>query len=104
WSGNPKYAEDRNRSIPLPSFHSLLQIEGIQFFSLQIGPAASQLAEIVAPLADLVPGSGRWPTQRPGLPDWIWSSLWIPRSRTLLGHWECRFGCCSPLCPTGDGS
>jgi|ERR1039458_6289380 tetratricopeptide (TPR) repeat protein len=58
WSGNPKYAEDRNRSIPLPSFNSLLQIEGIQFFSLQIGPAASQLAEIVAPLADLGPGIG----------------------------------------------
>jgi tetratricopeptide (TPR) repeat protein len=53
WSGNPKYAEDRNRSISLSQFSSLIHLEGVQFYSLQMGPAASQLGHVGIPVVDL---------------------------------------------------
>jgi tetratricopeptide (TPR) repeat protein len=53
WSGNPLFPEDRLRSIPLSDFAALLALHGVHFFSLQMGPAASQLAEVDAPIIDL---------------------------------------------------
>ncbi len=56
WSGNPEYAEDRQRSIPLAEFSELFALEGLHFYSLQFGPAAAQIAQIKAPIVDLTPG------------------------------------------------
>ena len=53
WSGNPLFPEDWIRSIPLRSFASMFRREGVHFFSLQMGPAAAQLAEVNAPVIDL---------------------------------------------------
>ena len=53
WSGNPKCTEDQIRSMPLSCFEPLLDLEGLQFFSLQLGPAAAQLAAIQKPITDL---------------------------------------------------
>jgi hypothetical protein len=58
WSGNPLFPEDRLRSIPLSGFEPLLALNGVHFFSLQMGPAASQLAEVGAPAIDLQPAIG----------------------------------------------
>jgi tetratricopeptide (TPR) repeat protein len=46
WSGNPKYKADQFRSISLDNFLQLMRIEGISFFSLQKGEAASQAKEL----------------------------------------------------------
>jgi tetratricopeptide (TPR) repeat protein len=53
WSGNPLFPEDRLRSIPLSGFEALLALHGVHFFSLQMGPAASQLSEVGARVIDL---------------------------------------------------
>ena len=53
WSGNPLFPEDRLRSIPLSDFEALLALHGVRFFSLQMGPAASQLAQVDAQIIDL---------------------------------------------------
>jgi tetratricopeptide (TPR) repeat protein len=53
WSGNPLFPEDRLRSIPLSGFEPLLALNGVRFFSLQMDPAASQLAEVDAQIIDL---------------------------------------------------
>jgi tetratricopeptide (TPR) repeat protein len=43
WAGRPDHEDDRNRSIPFNKLERLLDIRGIQFISLQVGPAASVL-------------------------------------------------------------
>ena len=48
WSGNPKHARDRLRSIPLARFEDLLHLPDITFYSLQKGPAAAQVNEVAA--------------------------------------------------------
>ena len=48
WQGNPKYRDDRRRSIPLRHFEPLSRLEGVKLFSLQKGPGTDQLL----PLAD----------------------------------------------------
>jgi hypothetical protein len=63
WSGNPKCTEDQIRSMPLSCLQPLLDLEGdlrlegnlqgLQFFSLQLGTAAAQLAAIQTPITDL---------------------------------------------------
>jgi hypothetical protein len=53
WSGNPLFPEDRLRSIPLSGFAPMLALHGVRFFSLQTGPAASQLDEVGEPITDL---------------------------------------------------
>jgi len=42
WRGNPNHRNDRNRSIPLELLRDLVDIEGAQFFSLQLGPAPAE--------------------------------------------------------------
>jgi len=42
WAGSPEHQNDRHRSIPLASLASLATVPGIDFFSLQRGPAAAQ--------------------------------------------------------------
>jgi len=55
WSGNPKCTEDQVRSMTLSCFQPLLDLGGLHFFSLQLGPAAAQLAAIQKPITDLRP-------------------------------------------------
>jgi tetratricopeptide (TPR) repeat protein len=44
WSGNPKHTNDRNRSMRLMELLPLADVPGVQFYSLQKGPAAAQRA------------------------------------------------------------
>lgn len=46
WAGNPKHANDRNRSCPLALLGPLLAVQGVAWFSLQKGHARSQLDRI----------------------------------------------------------
>ena len=50
WAGNPDYSEDRLRSPRLPAFLPLLDLKGVQFFSLQAGDGRKDLADLT--LAD----------------------------------------------------
>jgi tetratricopeptide (TPR) repeat protein len=52
WGGNPKHMEDRYRSIPLSLWEPVLGVEGVRFFSLQLG-AAAQLAATGNRVTDL---------------------------------------------------
>jgi Glycosyltransferase family 9 (heptosyltransferase) len=60
WNGDPMYAADRSRSIPLEVFRPLAELPGISLFSLQKGFGAEQLANIswgqhvhdIAPMLD----------------------------------------------------
>ncbi len=44
WAGRPQHVNDHNRSCHLSELTPLLNIEGLQFVSLQNGPAADQAA------------------------------------------------------------
>ncbi|HUH84040.1 MAG TPA: tetratricopeptide repeat protein [Stellaceae bacterium] len=44
WSGNPEQALDRNRSTRLATFAPLLDVPGVRFYSLQVGPGAADIA------------------------------------------------------------
>lgn len=46
WAGSPTQGNDHNRSSLLRDWLPLLQIDGIQFHSLQKGPQAAQLSEL----------------------------------------------------------
>jgi tetratricopeptide (TPR) repeat protein/predicted O-methyltransferase YrrM len=46
WQGNPKHANDANRSIPLSQFQPLADVPGVQLFSLQVGKGHEQLAQL----------------------------------------------------------
>jgi hypothetical protein len=43
WAGNPKYKKDSIRSFSLREFAPLAAVEGVDFYSLQKGPAARQI-------------------------------------------------------------
>ncbi len=43
WTGSPEYHGDRRRSLELSSFEPLSNLEGVSWFSLQLGPAQGQL-------------------------------------------------------------
>jgi len=56
WAGSPGHLNDRNRSLPLRSFLPLLALHEIDFFSLQLGPRAQELAtEVTEGVRDLSP-------------------------------------------------
>ncbi len=58
WAGNPKHGNDKRRSVYLSRFLPLMDIPGLQWFSLQVGEVPrAQIAELgVEPLfADLAP-------------------------------------------------
>jgi len=50
WAGNPEHWDDLRRSIPLEQFAPFSAIPGIEFYSLQIGPATRQKNDSSAPL------------------------------------------------------
>lgn len=45
WAGNPKHRRDLQRSCPYEVMASLLDVDGIDFYSLQVGPGAEHCAE-----------------------------------------------------------
>jgi tetratricopeptide (TPR) repeat protein len=58
WTGNPDHPKNKFRSVPLDLLESLFDLEGVHFFSLQMGPAAAELAARKLPIADLAPVTG----------------------------------------------
>jgi tetratricopeptide (TPR) repeat protein len=55
WAGNGAHMRDRYRSMRLSEFASILQLEGIHFFSLQMGPEAEQSQHVTGAITDLGP-------------------------------------------------
>jgi tetratricopeptide (TPR) repeat protein len=55
WQGNPRYAADRDRSIPLIHFEPLARVPGVQLFSLQKNDGIEQLDDLAGrfPITDL---------------------------------------------------
>jgi hypothetical protein len=51
WQGNPQFAGDKHRSLPLAEFAPLAEVSGVQLVSLQHGPASEQLTAV----------AGKWP-------------------------------------------
>jgi hypothetical protein len=58
WSGNTNHPKNRSRSIPFALLEPLFRLEGVHFFSLQMGPPAEELAAIQARITDLAPATG----------------------------------------------
>jgi Tetratricopeptide repeat len=65
WAGRATHTKDRYRSIPLQLFEGLFGMEGVHFFSLQMGPfslqmgpEAAQLAAMESQVTDLTQGIG----------------------------------------------
>jgi tetratricopeptide (TPR) repeat protein len=56
WAGNPNHSNDSNRSIPLRELAPLWRVEGVHFYSLQIGAGEAERAEAAGPLIDLTEG------------------------------------------------
>jgi tetratricopeptide (TPR) repeat protein len=46
WAGDPVHARDRQRSMPLNAFATVITTEGTRWFSMQKGPAARTLREM----------------------------------------------------------
>jgi tetratricopeptide (TPR) repeat protein len=55
WAGNPRNQNDKFRSMPFACFQTLSSIQGLSFFSLQLGEALEQLTQSGAPVTDLAP-------------------------------------------------
>ena len=51
WQGNPKYAGDFHRSIPLKFFEPLASVPGVRLFSLQKNDGIEQLQQIAGRFA-----------------------------------------------------
>ena len=60
WAGRPRHTNDHNRSLGLEDMLGLCDLPGVQFYSLQKGPRAEDIATIGArPLVrDLAPAIG----------------------------------------------
>ena len=55
WAGSPGHLKDRYRSVPLELLQPLLAVDGVRFFSLQVGPASAELAALAeSRITDLV--------------------------------------------------
>ena len=46
WAGRPEHAKDQWRSITAKHFEPLMDVEGIEWVSLQIGPKASMVSDL----------------------------------------------------------
>jgi tetratricopeptide (TPR) repeat protein/glycosyltransferase involved in cell wall biosynthesis len=59
WSGSPTHGRDHLRSIPLAQWRPVLEVPGIDFYSIQMGAASGVLhgsgADFGAPIVDLSP-------------------------------------------------
>ncbi|MDT8992899.1 tetratricopeptide repeat protein [Curvibacter sp. APW13] len=50
WAGNPAHKNDANRSIALDALHPLLGLDGVQFYSFQVGARSTDLQALPANL------------------------------------------------------
>lgn len=57
WAGDPRYRNDRHRSIPAAMLKPLLDVSGVRFFSLQFGPGSEAIADLPG-VVDLAPEIG----------------------------------------------
>src|SRR5262249_61320365 len=48
WAGSPLHRSDARRSIDVETLASLLDVEGVRWFSLQVGERAGDLARLPA--------------------------------------------------------
>jgi tetratricopeptide (TPR) repeat protein len=48
WAGKPSHKNDRNRSIPFKTLLPLLDLEGVRYSSLQMGPRADEVSALAA--------------------------------------------------------
>jgi tetratricopeptide (TPR) repeat protein len=55
WAGNPDNANARHRSLPLEMLRPLFDLHGIEWISLQLGPARRQILETGLLVHDLAP-------------------------------------------------
>ena len=55
WAGSPSHAKDRFRSMPFSFLAPLLRMEGVHFYSLQMGLASRLLASASGAVTDLAP-------------------------------------------------
>lgn len=46
WAGNPAHKRDRQRSVALSRLAPLFEVQGVVFYSLQLGPAMTQIADV----------------------------------------------------------
>ncbi|MGE5402543.1 MAG: glycosyltransferase, partial [Ignavibacteriales bacterium] len=53
WSGNPQHTNDSRRSCRLKHFEDLFELENIQFYSIQVGPASGQVEKYGKKIIDL---------------------------------------------------
>ena len=53
WAGSPTFANDRFRSMPLAALDALVEVSDIAWFSLQKGPARTQLTHAALKPHDL---------------------------------------------------
>ena len=58
WTGNPSHPKNRFRSVPLELLAKLFDLEGVHFYSLQLGEAAAELAALKTGVADLSAATG----------------------------------------------
>jgi hypothetical protein len=58
WAGNPDFDDDANRSTTLAAMRPLLDVAGVEFYGLQVGAAARQIAAegLTDRIVDLGPG------------------------------------------------
>ncbi len=50
WAGSPTQGNDRNRSTHIEALAPILDVPGVDFFSLQVGPRAADVQRLAAPL------------------------------------------------------
>jgi tetratricopeptide (TPR) repeat protein len=58
WTGSLTHPKNRARSVPFDLLQPLFDIEGVHFFSLQMGPAAAKVAAGNAKITNLAPFTG----------------------------------------------
>lgn len=58
WAGNPRHANDANRSLPAEGLAPLLAVPDVRFFSLQTGDARADLGRLPGEVVDLMDGVG----------------------------------------------
>ena len=101
WAGNPDHLNDRNRSIPLERFATLLAAPGVDFVSLQRDVTRSRMRRSCVTVAWL--SSARsfriLPTPPPSSRCSIWSSPSIPSVAHLAGAMGKADGVLVPFSP-----
>ncbi len=51
WQGNPDHARDEERSMKISDLLPMLQVPGVRFYGLQVGPGAEQAADLPSAVA-----------------------------------------------------